>query len=291
MYTLLLTENNELVTTVKERIMQRSKLVDTLHFLVDPMYKGISMSDFTVMMEYLTPVSREYRTEILVKSDELYKQMLEYKLPFDTQLTREAGRIEVQLTFVKVGLDANGNSTQQVRKTSKSTIDIIPISAWSNIIPDSALTALDQRLIMVDAMLNAANEMTQELYETKADNVTYDKETQCLQLTANGKPIGDKILLEISNKNDSVCVKFIEVDENGNLIVVYSNGETENVGKTVGDAITGIYVPDVSADGIMTMTLSKNVGDEKYSWDINPFNDWHEIDGVENSSIYVWEKM
>lgn len=291
MYTLLLTENNELVTTVKERIMQRSKLVDTLHFLVDPIYKGISMSDFTVMMEYLTPVSREYRTEILVKSDELYKQMLEYKLPFDTQLTREAGRIEVQLTFVKVGLDANGNSTQQVRKTSKAVINIVPISAWSNIIPDSALTALDQRLIMVDAMLNATNEMTQELYETKADNVTYDKETQCLQLTANGKPIGDKILLETSNKNDSVCVKFIEVDENGNLIVVYSNGETENVGKTVGDAITGIYVPDVSADGIMTMTLSKNVGDEKYSWDINPFNDWHEIDGVENSSIYVWEKM
>lgn len=291
MYTLLLTENNELVTTVKERIMQRSKLVDNLHFLVDPMYKGINMSDFTVMMEYLTPVSREYRTEILVKSDELYKQMLEYKLPFDTQLTREAGRIEVQLTFVKVGLDANGNSTQQVRKTSKAVINIVPISAWSDIIADSALTALDQRLIQVDAMLNAANEFNQYLYETKADNVTYDKETQCLQLTANGKPIGDKILLEISNKNDSVCVKFIEVDENGNLIVVYSNGETENVGKTVGDAITGIYVPDVSADGIMTMTLSKNVGDEKYSWDINPFNDWHEIDGVENSSIYVWEQM
>ena len=291
MYTLLLNDNNELVTTVKERIMQRSKLVDNLHFLVDQTYKGISMSDFTVMMEYITPVSKEYKTEILVKSEELYKQMLEYKLPFDTCLTKEAGKIEVQLTFLKVDLDTSGNSIQRVRKTSKAVIDIVPISAWSNVIPDSALTALDQRLIMVDAMLNAANEMTQELYETKADNVTYDKETQCLQLIANGNPIGDKILLEVSNKNDSVCVKFIEVDESGNLIVVYSNGETENVGKTVGDAITGIYVPDVSADGIMTMTLSKNVGDEKYSWDINPFNDWHDIDGVENSSIYIWEQM
>ena len=35
MYTILVTESNELVTSVKERIMQRSKLVDSLHFLMD----------------------------------------------------------------------------------------------------------------------------------------------------------------------------------------------------------------------------------------------------------------
>ena len=62
MYTLLVNEKNEIVTTVKERIMQRSKLVDDLHFLVEPIYKGIDMSDFTVMMEYILPVSREYNT-------------------------------------------------------------------------------------------------------------------------------------------------------------------------------------------------------------------------------------
>ena len=291
MYTLLLTENNELVTTVKERIMQRSKLVDNLHFLVDPMYKGIDMSSFTVMLEYILPVSREYKTEILVKSEELYKQMIEYKLPFDTNLTREAGSIEVQLTFIKVGLDESGNSTQQVRKTSKAVIDIIPISAWSNIIPDSALTALDQRLIMVDAMLNAANEMTQELYETKADNIVYDETAQCLQLTANGNPIGDKIVLNVSGGSSGVCVKYIEVDEDGNLIVTYSNGATENIGKTASGVVSGIYIPDVSEDGIMTMTLSQNVGETQYSWDINPFNDWNEIDGVENESSYIWEPL
>lgn len=291
MYTILLNESNELVTTVKERIMQRSKLVDNLHFLVDQTYKGISMADFTVMMEYILPVSREYKTEILVKSEELYKQMLEYKLPFDTCLTKEAGKIEVQLSFVKVDLDESGNSIQRVRKTSKAVIDIVPISAWSNIIPDSALTALDQRLIMVDAMLNAANEMTQELYETKADNVVYDESTQCLQLTANGQPIGDKIVLNVTSANDNVCVKFIEVDEDGNLIVTYSNGATENVGKTASDVVSGIYIPDVSEDGIMTMTLSQNVGEPKYSWDINPFNDWHEINGVEKESTYMWEQL
>ena len=149
MYTILLNDTNELITSVKERIMQRSKLVDSLHFLVDPTYKGTDMSDFTVMMEYIMPTSREYKTEILVKSDELYKNKLEYKLPFDTCLTKEAGKVEVQLTFVKVDLDTEGNSIQKVRKTSPTTITIVPIAAWSDIVPDNALTALDQRLLMV----------------------------------------------------------------------------------------------------------------------------------------------
>lgn len=159
MYTLLLNESNELITTVKERIMQRSKLVDNLHFLVEPTYKGIDMSDFTVTMEYILPVSREYKPEILVKSDELYKDMLEYKLPFDTCLTKEAGDIEVQLTFTQLILNADGSSTQRVRKTSPATITILPITAWSNIIADSALTALDQRILQTQAMIEAASEL------------------------------------------------------------------------------------------------------------------------------------
>lgn len=196
MYTLLINEDNEIVTTVKERIMQRSKLVDNLHFLTSKIYKGIDMSDFTVTMEYILPVSREYKTEHLVKSDELYKDQLEYTLPFDTCLTKEAGKIELQLTFTKVSLDANGNSKQQVRKAGPATITIVPVSAWSDIIPDDALSALDQRIIMVDAMINAANEMNQYLYETKADNIKYNTENQTVQLTANGELIGDAVIID-----------------------------------------------------------------------------------------------
>ena len=159
MYTILVNDNNELVTTVKERIMQRSKLVDDLHFLVAPTYKNIDMSDFAVTMEYVLPISREYKTENLVKSDELYKEKLEYKLPFDTCLTKEHGKVEVQLTFTKVALNAEGKSIQQVRKTSPAVITIVPISAWSDMIADSALTALDQRILQTQAMIEAASEL------------------------------------------------------------------------------------------------------------------------------------
>ena len=282
MYTILINESNELVTTVRERIMQRSKLVDSLHFLADPTYKELDMTNFTVMMEYILPVSREYKSEILVKSDELYKEKLEYKLPFDTCLTKEAGEIEIQLTFLKVELDANGKSTQRVRKVGP---------AWSNIIADSALSAIDQRLIMAESMLNAANEMNQYLYETKADNIYYDEEGQFIQLTANGTPIGDKIVLNMTGGIGGICVKHVQVDEDGNLIITYSDDTIENIGKVASDAVCGIYIPDVSKDGILTMTLSQEVGEPSYSWDIDRSNDWNPIEGVESDSNYIWNEL
>lgn len=196
MYTILVNDNNELITTVKERIMQRSKLVDNLHFLANPMYKNVDMSGFTVTMEYVLPVSREYKTETLVKSSVLYKGQLEYVLPFDTCLTKEAGKIEIQLTFTRVYLDAEGKAKQQVRKVGPATVSIVPVTAWSDIIPDSALSALDQRLIMVDAMINAANEMNQYMFETKADDISYNEETNELQLMAAGNAVGTKVVVK-----------------------------------------------------------------------------------------------
>lgn len=139
MYTILVTDSNELVTTVKERIVQGSNLVDNLHFLAKTDYKGIDMTDFSATLEYTLPVSREHKTENLVRSDTLYKNMLEYKLPFDANLTKEAGEIEIKLTFNRFTLNAKGNPIQQVRKISTTTVSIVPITAQSDIVPDNGL--------------------------------------------------------------------------------------------------------------------------------------------------------
>lgn len=281
MYTILLDETNQLVTSIKERIMQRSKLVDSLHFLIDPMYKGIDMSDFTVTLEYLLPVSREYKTEILVKSDGLYKERLEYKLPLDTCLTKEAGKIEVQLTLTKVELNPDGTSVQRVRKTSPTTVTILPISAWSDIIADSALSALDQRLIQVDAMLNAVNEMNMYLDETKADNIIYDKETNTIQLTANGTPIGDAV------EYASCGIKSFDVDENDNITITLLDGRVLDLGQIVG-ASGATFIPHIDEDKILTWTNDKGL-DNPDPVDLNPFDEWSTVpeEGIETE--YEWE--
>lgn len=201
MYTFLIGEDNTLTATVVERIMERSKLVDSLHFLADPIYKDIDMSDFTVMMEYVLPVSKKYKTEILEKSDELYKDMLEYKLPFDTALTSEPGDIEIQLTFTNVTLDADGKSTQYVRKVGPGSIKIVAISTWSDIIPDEALSAVDQRLLAAQALMKALNEQNNTIMRSKADSLRY--KDNLLQLTAQGTPIGTAVKVVSSDSGST----------------------------------------------------------------------------------------
>lgn len=171
MYTLLLKSDNSLIATQRERIMQRSKLVNKMHFLVPTDYDGLDMTDTTVCLEYLKPISREYKSEILEKSNELYKEHLEYILPFDTELTREHGELELQLTFTCVSMDDYGNITQYVRKTEPTTITIVPIAAWSDVIPDSALTALDQRLIKTDMQIAQMYDINMALADSMPDDL------------------------------------------------------------------------------------------------------------------------
>lgn len=216
MYTLVVNENNEIITTIKERIMHRSKLVDNLHFLVDPMYKGHDMSTFTVVMEYVRPVSRELRTETLVLSSELYKGQLEYTIPVDTWLTKEAGKVELHLTFAKVEMDEEGNVTQRVRKAGPASITIVPLAAWSNVVADDALTAIDQRLIMAELLINAANDMNQSLSETKADSIRYDAEQETLQLTSGGVGVGDKVSVRDMLEDGIPVVDLGATPGNGN---------------------------------------------------------------------------
>ena len=193
MYAILVNNDNTLTSTKKERIMQRSKLVNDLWFLVYPIYNGIDLTDCTVLLEYCLPVSKRYKTEILTLSEERYEDHLKYVLPFDTNLTSEAGSIELQLTFLKADLNPDGSGSQQVRKTSTCSVDIVPIAAWSDIIPDSALSALDQRLIKADAQIKQLIDLSGTISENIVDNLKYDANDETLQLQAGGNGIGDKV--------------------------------------------------------------------------------------------------
>ena len=194
MYVILVNEDNTLYGSRKERIMQRSKLVDNLMFIVDPIYKGVDMTNASVMLEYVLPVSREYKTVLLALSEERYNDcFLQYKLPFDVDLTSQAGSLELQLTFAYTELNENGIGIQRVRKTSSTTIEIIPITAWSDIIPDSALSALDQRLIKMDAQMRAMNDYLDVVDSNKVDDLVYNKKEETLQLSSKGVGVGRKV--------------------------------------------------------------------------------------------------
>jgi flagellar hook protein FlgE len=283
-YTILISDKNELVTTVRERIMQRSKLVDNLHFLMAPDYKGFDMTKFTAVMEFITPVSREFKTEILTQSSELYKGMIEYKLAIDTVITKEAGPVEITLSFTYAEMDTTGQIVQRVRKTSGTTLDIIAIPSWCNVIPDSALSALDQRIIAMDARINALDALGAELDAAKADDITYNKNENSLQLMSNDKLIGQKIYLNGSGSG----ITKINIDEGGNLVVIYSDGASEVVGKLSGDCC-GTYIPSMQ-DDIITFTLSNKPTEKVISMDIEKSNNWFPIESA-GTTDYIWREI
>lgn len=225
-YVILVNDDNTMTTTQKRRIVQRSKLVDILWFLVPPKYNEHNLSNFTVLLEYLLPVSRKYRAEILTLDNEMYNGYLKYHLPFNTDLTSEAGDIEFVLTFLLSDLDEKGNVIQRSRKVTGITITVVPISAWSDIIPDEALTALDQRILKTDAQIKALSDISESLYNAKADDISYDEETNEIQLLANGVGIGSKVAIsggEVDLKDGIPVVDFTTVG------IVDTNDEENNV--------------------------------------------------------------
>ena len=98
-YTIIVGADNSLYGSRKRKILQREKLFNKLWFLASPYYNGYDMSRCTVTMRYLLPISKEFITETLVLSDEKYEEYLKYILPIDSNLTKEWGDIELNLTF------------------------------------------------------------------------------------------------------------------------------------------------------------------------------------------------
>lgn len=194
-YTFVLNEDNCLAATKRETIMQRSKLVDDIFFLVNPEYKSEDMNDFNVTLEYVLPVSKRYCTLALVPDDEGYEEYIKYVVPLDTNLSSEAGDVELQLTFTFVGIDPDGNPVQKVRKTKTAKLRITPISAWSDIVPDEALTAIDQRLIKADAQIREIGDYAVSVSDSKADNIRYDISDGSLTLLSGDDEIGSKVTI------------------------------------------------------------------------------------------------
>ena len=106
-------------------------------------------------------------------------------------------------------MNSEGKTTQYVRKVGPGIVHIIPISKWSDIIPDEALSTLDQRIIALEALNKAMTDCFNINLDNKADNLMYDDEHR-IQLTSNGKPSGNAI---------KITTESVEV-EDGSLRVV-----------------------------------------------------------------------
>ena len=211
MYTILVNDDNSLTTSVKQRIMHRSTMVDNLRFLVNPTYNGHDMSVFTCTLEYVLPISKEYTPETLILSQELYKDKLEYTLPLDTKLTSEPGSISLKLTFTNLEMDETGKIIERVRKTESVTIEIIAVEKWSDYIPSANLDPIVEMLLIAQREREAIRDYAEQLHTSKLDDIVLDTETNEIYGVANGQRSGEGFSLidlgdEIAEETEVVKV-------------------------------------------------------------------------------------
>ena len=145
MYDIYIRNDNTVIVTGGNRIVQGSSMVDTVRVLVPKTYNETikDMSEFSCMMEYILPCSKKYLVDVLVEDvpndetvDDVYENYVVYKFDVDSDLTSEPGDIEVQFTFAKAAIvDEYGIEIEpeRLRKTKKTKITIVPIAKWSDI--------------------------------------------------------------------------------------------------------------------------------------------------------------
>lgn len=189
MYTILMDKHKQLVKTVETKLYQREKLTEKLQFLFPKIYNDIDLSEFTIILKFIDQQGISH-AEILSPDDDLYKGKIRCAMPIDSDLTKFSGDISIRITFEKIDVE---NQTQYVLHTGETTITISPLKDYYCFVPDKSLEFVDQLVGNLEAKIEATEKIADIYDKSKADNISYSNNN--LQLTANGKKIGDSITL------------------------------------------------------------------------------------------------
>lgn len=211
MYTLVVRDDHSIITTIKQRIVQRSKLCDMIHILIPHIYEGRDISDYDVTMRYELPISHERHPVQLIREPELYKDdYLEYKIPADTWLTQEAGIVKFTLTIADVSIPESRTVEQYVRKITGGEIEIAALEDWASCIADPLLETVDQRIIQLLAAQKQLTEIQTQIMEHH-DNLIDDDNVSDTS-TYSSKKIEEKFLdqTEVGTTVDAIIDETVD---------------------------------------------------------------------------------
>lgn len=230
MYTILINDDHSFTHSIKKRIMKRSSMIDTVRFLVNPVYgigtTQLDMSKVNVVLEYVTPVLRKYGTIVLKPEEELYKNRIQYLLPLDIRFTSEAGLLELTINFSY--LQKNDDEfVEQVRPIGYTALEITETKNWSDYIPDANLDNIAQ-IMMANQAIAEQNRINIEM-ATSIMPTSLKKNNQSLYLiNEHGMQVGESVAIdEIA---DCGC-------ENGIPVVEFSVVEPEEPDTTVNNVV------------------------------------------------------
>ena len=182
MITILVNNQNQMIVTTSELIMQHSQNVHIIQIFVPEEYNNFNMKDFSAYIE-IVPPNQRYRQLYLQPTEISRKEgYVQYDIEIPSEFTMFAGDMSMQMTFTKV--DDNTYKTY-IRHTTSCTLKVEPIEKWSELITDDALSDLDQRIVKIEQGIKVTSDLVDALNSSKADNHRINEDGD-LVLTANG---------------------------------------------------------------------------------------------------------
>ena len=188
MYTFLLNKDKSLLATERIKIYQREKLVDKVQFILPQSYEEIDLTNknVSIILKYVDQEGNA-QSEFLVKDDELYKDnYVRCELPIDTNITKFAGNITLHLTIIYLDVE---NQINQVMHSSETILTISPLKDMYVNINDKSLEILDQKIIELQASIEAANILNESIDKNKADNIGKIYSLPAKYVVPGGTPI------------------------------------------------------------------------------------------------------
>lgn len=193
---ILMKSDKSLVVSVNSRLYQKESCVDNLTFYIPNEYNGYDLTDFTATIYYSTQTNEAY-TEIMEQQESDKDNYLMYKLPVTTKFTSSVGKVTLEISLTK---NDEETSTKYVLHTGELDVWVDTWNDYFKYIPDDSLTALDNKILELDAKADKLKSIADELEIQTPNDLMLTEDL--LQLSHNGEPMGEGIELLIPGDED-----------------------------------------------------------------------------------------
>lgn len=298
-----LDDGMNLVITQNEPIYRGDRLNQKIIYLLPLTVGDIDVQSATVYLSYIR-ADGTADIALLNRLDELYNESYcQFTLPVTSTLTRYAGEI---CSWIQIYAGSPRNP--MIAKSGECMLQIRDSKNMDEYISDRNLSLIyemqrqmEEKVEQAEQALTARLDKTDEAVAAKADNLIFDAENSTIQLVSttilrdeDGNetgteqiPLGDPIFVRTDTSSG---IANMEINGNGELVVTFDDGTTQNLGVVVGSD-GAVYVPHLSEQKVLTWTIETEAGEIPDEVDMNPNDEWSGIDDSDGMTEYVWENL
>ena len=278
-----LNKDMELVVTKYTPIYRGDHMNQKITFLIPETVGTIRMDSASVYLSYIR-ADGTADIDLLERAEEKYNEAYyQYTMPVTTTLSRYPGEV---CAWIQV---YSGHPSHPIiAKSSECVIRVLASKNMDEYICDRKLSLIYSIQRKMENKLEQTKEFVTEELAKKADNVVFNEEDGTLQLMCGDQAIGDLVAIRV--KGDVAHISDAEINGDGDLIVTFDNGTQKNLGRVTGTD-GAVYIPHVDARRVLTFTIENEPNELPDPVDLNPNDEWGNLEEASIQTDYIWEDM